>query len=272
MHPMSVMSFDLEPWMPTALIPLALPPVPILVAAVVVLLGLVTVLVVLARRRRAAQERVGEQAGELSVEERSQDVEEEPGPVGDEKDPEDPRSLRMLVRTLERTVEELSAELAHAKQARSESDPSPAEGAGEHPVPTSDVPTSDAAAARRSRLVGEALVAGNEGDLPARLDAATDRTGAPRSFARPVLAAGTGAGLPEPRRVPDLPASGAAGTQQPAEAPVDTPAAAPADTPVETPVDTPVATPAEPERVLPVPAPPPAPPARRRRLFGRGVA
>lgn len=261
---------------------IVLPPVPFLLAAVVVLLVLVATLVALGRRRRASEGGraavVGTGAGQPvdSQPVADQPVEERTGhaparevpaapeglPTGADSGPsdsvdvpaDDPRALRLLVRTLEAAIEELSADLALT--AKEQRNPATAAGPSALADAVAALRRPEALAARRAELIGEALQGVDETDLAARLNAALARTGAPRSFARPALAVCTGVELPELRR---------ADTVRGPELPVRVPADA-----VAVPEPDPV--PTEPERVLPVPAPPAPAPTPRRRLFGRRVA
>ena len=245
-------------------IPHALPPTPLIAASIVVLVGVAVALVLLARRHRAA---------DPSGEGTPGSDETAPLPPGprEEIETDDPRALRLLVDTLERTVEELSAQLATATHDNSTvaatTGPWPPSDPAGSQAPVVPAPADETADPHdpvvSAQLVGDALRAGDERDLVARRDAAMARAGAPRSFERPSLAACVEAELPELGRTPDVGETARVVAQEtPVQAPAEDPAPAPE----------PPAAPAEPERVLPVPAPPAPDPARRRRIFRRGVA
>lgn len=237
----------------------ALPPLPLLVAASVVLVALVGSLVVIGRRRRAGHGTAGEDApvtpDPAGAAEEVADLAADPSdedPSSDEDSlPEDPRALRLLVRSLEAALQELSAD------ARRQPEPVELAAVDLEAVEPEAGPTT--ATARRHGLISAALTGVDEADRAARLGAALQRSRAPRSFSRPVLAACIGADM-----------SALLPTHTAPEAPVtDGPVA---DATPEDGVAPAVVEPAEPERVLPVPAEPVPDIAPRRRLFGRRVA
>lgn len=267
---------------------IVLPPVAFLVAATVVLLGLVTLVALVARRRRDedVEADAALPAVEVDQDEAARSLEHaELSPVaGPHQDDllddaaaepqDDPRALRLLVRTLEAAIEELSADLVRTTQAQVGARSPVADSSSAGPSALADAVAAlrqpEAVAARRAQVIGEALHGVDVADLAARLNAAMARSGAARSFARPALAACPGVALPAleaPARVPDGPVDGAPGHGIVQEGAV---AGGPDADPDSAPQ--PVAVPAEPQRVLPVPAPPAAPPPARRRLFRRRVA
>lgn len=175
--------------------------------------------------------------------------------------PEGVRALRLLVRTLESTIEEQQAELARLRDTEVERPSTPAlPDAWAFDAPDSEVETVED---RRARTVAHALREVPAEDRAARLNAALARTGTPISFTRPVLAACPGVPLP------DSAAPVAAAPTAVAEPAVPTrPTLVPQPEPMPEPAHLEDASPVEAQRVLPVPAPPAAAEApRRRRLF-----
>jgi hypothetical protein len=271
--------------MTAAIASIVLPPAPLLVAAVLGLL-LLALLVLVAARRRA-------RAVEVPADQDPTDVGVPEGDTGllalgvadDDLEPstDDPRALRLLVRTLEAAIEELSADLQRVEDDDA-ADAAPTAPAVDPVVDPVVDPAVDPAEApsrtelgrdRQVRLISEALQGAGGDDLAARVNAALVRRGAPRAFARPELAAcldaeapdvrpkaGAGTSGPDPTAAGGSPEVDAATSGDPA------PDAAPG---VAEPAELPDV-PSEPERVLPVPAPPAPAPAPKRRLFRRPVA
>lgn len=247
-----------------------LPLLPLLGGAVLLLVPVLVVVSVLVRRRRrpTADDLL---AGHLPGDR----IDEVPAPSAETQIPDDPRAVRLLVRTLEATIHDLSADLARASSAERvrrspivSSTPTvptePVAVASPDPVAAPPAPTGPGAPG--VQVISQALQGAGTDDLPARLHAALARRGAPLDFARPHLAACLESGLPTVRPVPDLSA-----LPTPPEA-ADTLAHDDAPATEVVLVAVPEDVPTEPERVLPVPAPAAPPPAPRRRLFRRTVA
>lgn len=177
--------------------------------------------------------------------------------------PEGVRALRLLVRTLESTIEEQQAELARLQDAGPDHSAAPAlPPAWDFEAPAAEEQSVED---RRARTVAHALREVPAEDRAARLNAALARTGIPISFTRPVLAACPG--LPLPGSLPTPVA--AASPVEVAEPQVPTrPTLVPQLESTPEPTHLEAAPPVEDQRVLPVPAPPaPTEAPRRRRLF-----
>lgn len=259
--------------------PLVLAPAPSLVAAVLGLLVLVLAVVALRRRGREAEDpSTGRQGAEdvtedVTEDEPADDGEPQVGADSDDDPADDPRALRLLVRTLEAAIEELGADLQ-----RVTNDNTTLASAVERPPAVDPVEEPDRVEAetdRRARLIREALRGAAGDDLPARLNAALVRQGAERAFARPALAACLGADLPtvRPEAVVAIPGADAGAPAAAAPTSADRVTAHESEAPedAEAVVANP-SVPSGPERVLPVPAPPAPVSAPKRGLFRRPVA
>jgi hypothetical protein len=242
----------------------ALPALPLLLGALVVVTALAGSLVLLGRRRRAGR---GAGEGAPVTGEPAGAAEDAADLAAEDSLPEDPRALRLLVRSLEAALEELSADAArqpeeeeadHTEAEPVEAEDEPVEPEAESVEPE---PTPPTAAVRRDALISAVLAQVGDADRTARLDAALQRSRAPRSFSRPTLAACLGAEVPPLRAVRAAPEEPLPGGPVADAAPEDVVAPPPA-----------AVEPTEPERVLPVPAEPVPDIAPRRRLFGRRVA